>query len=202
MPMLALIGYAAFLVLAVGLRAALHYRQTGTTGIVGVSGRPFSVEWWGGVLFVVATVGVGLAAPLAEIAGWVAPWRGDASAVGYTIGAALTAIGIAGTLWAQMAMGRSWRVGVDPAERTALVAHGPFRWVRNPIYTWMICGSAGLVLLAPNWLAVGFYVALLLALEVQVRAVEEPYLLRAHGDAYRRYAAATGRFVPGVGRMA
>jgi protein-S-isoprenylcysteine O-methyltransferase Ste14 len=41
----------------------------------------------------------------------------------------------------------------------------------------------------------------LVALEIQIRLVEEPYLERVHGDAYRRYATATGRFVPGVGRL-
>jgi protein-S-isoprenylcysteine O-methyltransferase Ste14 len=30
--------------------------------------------------------------------------------------------------------------------------------------------------------------------------IEEPYLLATHGVTYERYAAATGRFVPGVGR--
>jgi protein-S-isoprenylcysteine O-methyltransferase Ste14 len=44
-------------------------------------------------------------------------------------------------------------------------------------------------------------VGLLAALEIQVRGVEEPYLLRTHGEAYRRYAAATGRFLPGIGRL-
>ena len=42
-------------------------------------------------------------------------------------------------------------------------------------------------------------VVLLAAIQVQVRAVEEPYLLAVHGDAYRDYAARVGRFVPGVG---
>jgi protein-S-isoprenylcysteine O-methyltransferase Ste14 len=41
----------------------------------------------------------------------------------------------------------------------------------------------------------------LLSIQIQVRLVEEPYLLRVHGDAYRRYAARTGRFVPGLGRL-
>jgi protein-S-isoprenylcysteine O-methyltransferase Ste14 len=44
-------------------------------------------------------------------------------------------------------------------------------------------------------------VAFLAGLEIQVRLVEEPYLIRVHGDAYRTYAARTGRFVPGVGRL-
>jgi len=34
-----------------------------------------------------------------------------------------------------------------------------------------------------------------------VRAVEEPYLLDTHGDAYRGYATRVGRFLPGVGRL-
>ncbi|MFZ3348795.1 MAG: hypothetical protein WA248_27530 [Mycobacterium sp.] len=39
----------------------------------------------------------------------------------------------------------------------------------------------------------------LAGLELQVRRVEEPYLLAKHGAAYRRYTASVGRFIPGVG---
>ena len=38
-------------------------------------------------------------------------------------------------------------------------------------------------------------------IELHVRAVEEPYLARAHGPSYRAYAARTARFVPGCGRL-
>jgi protein-S-isoprenylcysteine O-methyltransferase Ste14 len=44
-------------------------------------------------------------------------------------------------------------------------------------------------------------VAFVIGLQIQVRLVEEPYLLRVHGDAYRRYAERTGRFVPWLGRF-
>jgi len=201
MPLVALAAYAVFLVLAIGVRAALHYRQTGTTGIVGLSGRPLSLEWSAGALFVVAEAGVGLIAPVAQLAGRVQAWDGDTARLGYAVGLAFVTLGLAGTLWSQLAMGRSWRVGVDHGERTSLVSHGPFRWVRNPIYTWMTLASAGLVLLAPNALAAASFAVLVIALEMQVRVVEEPYLLRTHGDTYRSYAAATGRFVPGIGRL-
>jgi protein-S-isoprenylcysteine O-methyltransferase Ste14 len=72
--------------------------------------------------------------------------------------------------------------------------------VRNPVYTTMIGLAIGVWLLAPTAagaLAVAVCVA---GLEIQTRAVEEPYLRELHGDAYARYAAATGRFVPGIGR--
>ncbi|MGC4763322.1 hypothetical protein ACLQ20_10755 [Micromonospora sp. DT46] len=41
---------------------------------------------------------------------------------------------------------------------------------------------------------------LVASVQVQVRAVEEPYLIRTHGATYLMYAARTGRFWPGLGR--
>jgi protein-S-isoprenylcysteine O-methyltransferase Ste14 len=200
MPRTALAVTAVYLALAFGLRALVHYRRTGTTGYVGLGGDVFSVEWCAGVLFAIA-VAAGVAAPLLQIAGVLRPWTGPGAAAGHALGLGLALAGIAGTLAAQLAMGTSWRIGVDRGARTELVSRGPFRFVRNPIFTWMACASFGLALLAPNVLAAASFAALVLALEIQVRGVEEPYLLRTHGEAYRRYAAATGRFLPGIGRL-
>ena len=201
MPVIALVGYALFLALAFGLRAVIHYRATGTTGYVGLSGRVGSTEWLAGALFGVAVIG-GVAAPLVQLLGLVAPWTAEIDGATLAAGLGVFALGFAGTLWSQLAMGKSWRVGVDHEAKTDLVARGPFRWIRNPIYTWMTIASVALVLLAPNALALTSLLALLVALELQVRVVEEPYLLRTHGAVYRRYAATTGRFVPGLGRLA
>jgi protein-S-isoprenylcysteine O-methyltransferase Ste14 len=98
-------------------------------------------------------------------------------------------------------MGTSWRIGVDPAERTALVTSGPFALVRNPIFAAMLPTALGLTLLVPSWVAIAGLLGLLVALELQVRVVEEPYLLRAHGEKYAGYAARVGRFVPGMGLL-
>ena len=38
-----------------------------------------------------------------------------------------------------------------------------------------------------------------LAIELQVRAVEEPYLEHTHGVTYRTYGSRVGRFLPGLG---
>jgi protein-S-isoprenylcysteine O-methyltransferase Ste14 len=200
MPTLALIAFAVYVAVAFGFRTLVHHRRTGTSGFVWIAGkRPGSVEWVAGVLFVTALLG-GVAAPVAQLAGLVRPWTGAGDRAVHALGCAVFAAGLAGTLWAQLAMGDSWRIGVDSTARTDLVATGPFRWVRNPIFSWMALVSTGIVLIAPNLLAVLSLVALLIALEVQVRAVEEPYLLRTHGEVYRRYAASTGRFLPGIGR--
>jgi protein-S-isoprenylcysteine O-methyltransferase Ste14 len=55
--------------------------------------------------------------------------------------------------------------------------------------------------MVPNTVSLAGLVVTIAAIELQVRAVEEPYLLRVHGDAYARYAAAVGRFLPGIGRL-
>ena len=65
----------------------------------------------------------------------------------------------------------------------------------------MVVTAAGLTVMVPNVIAVVGFTALLVALELQFRGVEEPYLCGAHGDAYRAYAARVGRFIPGLGRL-
>ena len=111
-------------------------------------------------------------------------------------GLVLTLVGITATLAAQRDMGVSWRIGVEQTEVTDLVVNGAYAWVRNPVFTAVIATGAGLALMTPNPVALTALVALVIAIEIQVRAVEEPYLLRTHGQRYRDYAARTGRFVP------
>ncbi len=199
MPGVALLGYLSFGALAFGWRSWVQWRRTGSTGFRGVSGRPGSAEWLSGVLFVVAVVAAPLAAllDLTSALARIAPLDRPAA---HALGLVLFALGLGGTLWAQLTMGDSWRIGVDPDERTELVTRGPYRAVRNPIFTFMVLAVVGLALLTPNVLALVAVAALVAAVEIQVKLVEEPYLERVHGDAYRRYRARTWRFVPGIGR--
>jgi protein-S-isoprenylcysteine O-methyltransferase Ste14 len=55
--------------------------------------------------------------------------------------------------------------------------------------------------MVPTLVAAVAVVCLIAAVQIQVRAVEEPYLRRAHGVAYAGYAARAGRFLPGLGRL-
>lgn len=194
---LAFAGWLLFALLAFGVRTFVQLRRTGSTGFRGISGR--GLERLGGVLFAVAVVTSALT-PLAALAGWIEPVQSLLELRWQLAGVALYALGLAGTLWAQRAMGVSWRIGVDPSERTELVTEGPFRWVRNPIFTAMLLCTLGLVLLVPSTLAVAALLVLALAVELQVRLVEEPYLVRTHGETYRSWAARVGRFVPFIGR--
>jgi protein-S-isoprenylcysteine O-methyltransferase Ste14 len=200
MPGLALGLWAVLGALTLVGRALLQLRRTGSTGIAGPSGPPGSIEWTGGLLFVVA-LALGVAAGLLDLWDVVDPIAAlDTTAV-HVAGLILFALGLGGTIAAQLAMGRSWRVGVNETERTELVTGGPFKLVRNPIYSAMVPAVAGLTLLVPSVVALLGLALLVAAFEIQVRLVEEPHLLRAHGDAYAAYAQRVGRFVPVLGRL-
>ena len=197
MARLALALYLVYLALAFGLRGWLQWRRTGDAGFRFGAFAASPAERAGGVLFVVA-LALGLGAPLLELVGVLAAFEALRAPA---LGVLLSLAGIAGTLQAQLAMGESWRVGVDPSERTPLRTDGPFRWVRNPIFSWMILTAAGLALLVPNLASLVGLVALVVGIELQVRLVEEPHLLRTHAEAYARWASVTGRFLPGIGRL-
>ncbi|MFC7908233.1 methyltransferase family protein [Streptomyces nigra] len=194
----ALALYGFWLLTAFGIRTLIQRRRTGDSGFRGLSGTPGSASWWAGVLFVVALLG-SAAAPVATLVS-MPVLTGRAPAV-HGAGLVVAVLGVAGTLIAQRAMGASWRVGVDQKERAALVSDGPFARVRNPIFTTMAVTGLGLALMVPNVLALAALAALIIAVELQVRVVEEPYLRAAHGPAYAAYAATAGRFVPGLGQQ-
>ncbi len=115
------------------------------------------------------------------------------------LGIALAAAGIVLTIAAQTGMGSSWRIGVAQAETTELVTTGLFPQVRNPIFTGMLCALLGLGLMVPNVLGMLALLMGFVGMELQVRWVEEPYLIRVHGERYRTYARRVGRFLPKVG---
>jgi protein-S-isoprenylcysteine O-methyltransferase Ste14 len=189
--LLAVYGLVAFV-----LRAFIQLKRTGSTGIEGITGTAGSLEWWAGLMFV-------LAIALSVVGGAredtvIAALDEDGP---HVAGALLAIGGLLATFGAQLAMGEAWRVGVDPGERTRLVTGGPFAIVRNPIYAGMIPFFAGIALLVPGPLTIAGAVLLVVALELQIRLVEEPYLKRVHGAAYADYAGRVGRFLPGIGRL-
>ena len=196
----ALVLLAVFGLLGFVWRTWLQRRRTGSTGFRGISGSIGSPEWVAGLGFVIALI-VAVVGPLLQLWGFITPLPVLHADWIQIAGIALAVLGIVLTVWAQLDMGDSWRVGVDESESTALVHTGMFGRVRNPIYTAMITFDVGIALLTPNFVTIAGLILAVGALEVQVRRVEEPYLLGKHGDAYRGYTASVGRFIPGVGLL-
>jgi protein-S-isoprenylcysteine O-methyltransferase Ste14 len=198
MATIALTLYLIWATLAFGWRTIVQYQRTGDTGLR-LHADAFTAQWWAKIGFVIAIV-VGFAGPIAAVAGLRNIAVLDPTWL-HVSGVIVTAVGIVLTVVAQFSMAESWRIGVDPKERTELVTDGAFAVVRNPIFTAMLVTAAGLTMTIPNVTSVAGLVALVVALEVQVRLVEEPYLVAAQRDLYVRYASRVGRFAPGIGRL-
>lgn len=194
MAVTSIVLWIVFVLLVDVVRHLIQRWRTGDTGLRLRLGR---AGWWAFGLQLAGGMCC-FAAPFAELLGFPAIldlcWLRLAGVV--------TAVaGIAVTFAAQLWMGASWRIGVDEAERTQLVTTGPFRLVRNPIYTGGLVVVVALTLAVPNLLAVAGLVLVLAGIQIQVRLVEEPYLRRTHGAAYAGYTATTGRFFPKIGRV-
>ena len=198
MPIVALALFGVFAALGFGWRSWEQRRRTGSTGFRGVSGRLGSAEWFAGAGFVAAPAVAVLASilQLLDVAAPVAVLHSPWIQIG---GIVVAIVGIFATVYAQLDMGDSWRIGVDPGETTTLVRTGVFGWVRNPIFTAMITFGFGIALVTPSLVALAGFLLLVATIELQVRIIEEPYLLTVHGDDYRSYLTNVGRFMPGVG---
>ena len=194
----ALALFAVYLTLGFVLRSVLQYRATGDTGFRGISGPVDSPRWWAGVLFVLALL-TGVLGPIAALLG-MQPIGVLSHRYVQTAAAVAAVVGIVLTVLAQLEMGSAWRIGVREGERTALVTQGWFSVVRNPIFSAMALTGAGLAFMVPNAVSIGGLVLLLVALQLQVRVVEEPYLRVLNGAAYTSYEQSVGRFVPLLGR--
>ncbi|MBO0855420.1 MAG: isoprenylcysteine carboxylmethyltransferase family protein [Nocardia sp.] len=199
-PVVVLTLYVALGAFGIGWRSWKHRRSTGFSGFHGISGRPGSGEWFIGAGFVVS-IALGVLAPIIQLIGAAAPIPALEATWLHVAGAAIAIAGLAAMIRAQAEMGASWRIGVDHEETTALVRAGIFRTMRNPIYTAMLVFTFGTCLIAPTPLAFIGFAALLADLELQVRIIEEPHLRAVHGDTYREYSRAAGRFLPRVGRI-
>lgn len=195
----ALILFAIYFLVAFGLRTWLQIRHSGDSGFRGISGPPGSAEWWGGVLFIVALL-TGIAGAVLALLG-LSPIGALDSPATHIAGILLALLGIGTTFTAQVSMGSSWRIEVDATETITLVTGGAFALARNPIFTAMIVTAVGLVLMTPNVVAIAGLVMLIVAIQLQVRVVEEPYLASHHGRTWDNYASRAGRFLPNVGKI-
>ena len=179
-----------------GIRSALHQRRTGKSAWFlhrggGRADRLRALGFW-----------------LVLLVAWMQSARAALSLIEIAPSPGLRALGIALALTgallmfaAQLQLGDSWRVGIEPGARPGLVERGMYRWSRNPIFLWMMVAWTGLALLVFDPL-LGLLVLLkFLGVRAQVLQ-EERWLSETYGVEYRAYAARVGRFVPGIGRLA
>lgn len=111
------------------------------------------------------------------------------------LAAAVAVAALAATVVCWKKMGKSWRMGINPGEKTELVVSGPYAFVRHPIYALssLLMLSTLAIVPSPLMLVAGLIHLSLLQWEARR---EEQYLIEKHGDVYQSYCRQVGRFFP------
>jgi len=111
------------------------------------------------------------------------------------LGLALIALGVAAMAWAIVWMRRT-RQDPDPRKPTPeLIAGGPYRFSRNPIYVGMALIQTGIGVVLGNLWVLLLLVPVLAILQRGVIEKEEAYLARKFGDSYARYRESVRRWL-------
>lgn len=112
-------------------------------------------------------------------------------------GLALTLAGAGLAIWARIALGTNWSGLVAVKENHSLITHGPYTWVRHPIYSGLLLALVGTGMVQEKviYLIVIFLATMVLWMEVRV---EERFLYETFGEEYRSYHKHVKALIPRV----
>jgi len=131
---------------------------------------------------------------------WLISTRGSGRLVSSPLrylGVPLILIGAAGLLWCIwefFSTGRGTISPVDPPKY--LVVRGLYRYVRNPMYVFVVIVLLGEVIFFMSVPVLLEAVAFVILANLFVMLYEEPYLRRRFGESYERYTQTVGRWIP------
>ena len=91
-------------------------------------------------------------------------------------------------------IGRGTPAPFDPPRK--LVARGPYRFVRNPMYLGAAMAMGGAAIVYRSWLLMGYVAVFLAITHAFVVGYEEPTLRRTFGAAYDDYCRRVSRWWP------
>lgn len=116
--------------------------------------------------------------------------------VWWGIGLGLFTVGLALAVWARMHLGRNWGTPMSEKDDPHLVTTGPYRWIRNPIYTGLILAMVGTaVAVSLDWLAVAIVAG---GYFVYSAFVEQRYMSERFPETYPAYRRTTKMLIPFV----
>lgn len=106
-------------------------------------------------------------------------------------------VGLACLVWAVVTTPpRQWRISPAPATTARLLRHGPYRWIRHPMYAGLLTATLALVASHPHPLRWVMWALLAVVLHAKLKMEEE--MLRTIFPDYEEYCRRTKRLIPGV----
>ena len=98
--------------------------------------------------------------------------------------------------WVMISIGTNVSETFLTKQNHELVTHGPYRWIRHPLYTVASIGFTCLAVVASNWFMLAMALVALSGMALWIVPREEAELVEKFSDEYRSYQQRTGRFIP------
>jgi len=100
--------------------------------------------------------------------------------------------------WTEFSLGLNFNTTLHVREGHTLVTHGPYRWIRHPMYTGLYLFAASLLFISANaFVGLPGVLSLTVILLNRVKHEEET-MLQLFGEEYGEYMRRTGRFLPSI----
>src|SRR5262245_28035264 len=109
-------------------------------------------------------------------------------------GVSVMAIACGLSVWTFRSIGTNLTDTVVTRRKHTLVSHGPYRWVRHPLYDAVALLIVAISLITANWFFMATGGVLLCLLIIRTRTEEEQLMAR-FGASYQSYMDRTGRFL-------
>ncbi|MBV7276626.1 isoprenylcysteine carboxylmethyltransferase family protein [Clostridium sp. PL3] len=114
-----------------------------------------------------------------------------------SIGIIILILSLLFAIWARLVLGMNWSGAIQKVAGQRLVCSGPYKYIRNPIYTGVVFGFLG------NFIVFGTIASLIgfvLILFVYVLKIskEQKFLVEEFGDEYKAYIARSWALIPFV----
>ncbi len=113
-------------------------------------------------------------------------------------GLALCLAGIGLRTWSKLVLGRFYTFSIGLTEDHRILAEGPYRFIRHPLYLGTFLIMIGFPLLTQSWAAFWLLTVPTVPLYYLRLVKEEAYLMQQMSREYKAYACSTARLVPFV----
>jgi protein-S-isoprenylcysteine O-methyltransferase Ste14 len=98
--------------------------------------------------------------------------------------------------WVLRSLGNNYSTTLTIQKNQTLVSHGPYQWVRHPLYTSFILIWLGFFFISANWFIGLTGIGGFVLVSVLRTPKEEQMMISRFGDEYSAYMKRTGRFLP------
>ncbi len=113
------------------------------------------------------------------------------------IGVIILVLSLLFAIWARVVLGRNWSGAIQKVEGQRLVCNGPYKYIRNPIYTGIVCGFFGTFITFGTIASLVGFIIILFIYIIKI-SKEQKFLIEEFGEEYKKYITKSWALIPFV----